>query len=120
MEIIGEKLRIIKDYPKGTLGIIGLAVSPVNSERIFAQIEAEDGGLFRSDDAGLTWTKMNDDRGMRQRAWYYTRIYADTKNEDIVYICNVDFFRSKTEEKTVTTIETPHGDHHDLWIDPEG
>ncbi len=114
-----EKITNHKGLPKGTLGIIGLAVSPVNSERIFAQIEAEDGGLFRSDDAGLTWTKMNDDRGMRQRAWYYTRIYADTKNEDIVYICNVDFFRSKDGGKTFTTIETPHGDHHDLWIDPE-
>ncbi|MBK9929984.1 MAG: glycosyl hydrolase [Saprospiraceae bacterium] len=114
-----EKLTNKPGLPKGTLGIIGLAVSPVNSERIFAQIEAENGGLFRSDDAGQTWTKMNDDRGMRQRAWYYTRIYADTENEDIVYICNVAFFRSKDGGKTFSTLRTPHGDHHDLWIDPD-
>lgn len=114
-----EKLTHKQGLPKGTLGIIGLAVSPVNSERIFAMIEAEDGGLFRSDDAGETWTKMNEDRGIRQRAWYYTRIYADTKNEDIVYVCNVAFFKSKDGGKSFVAVPTPHADHHDLWIDPD-
>ena len=114
-----EKISDHTGLPKGAWGIIGIAVSPVNSERVFAMIEAEDGGMFRSDNAGESWTKVNDDRGMRQRAWYYTRIYADTKNEDIVYVCNVNFFRSKDGGKTFSTIETPHSDHHDLWLDPD-
>lgn len=114
-----EKLSNKPGLPKGTWGIVGIAVSPVNSERVFAMIEALDGGLFRSDNAGETWVKVNEDRAMRQRAWYYTRIYADTKNEDILYVCNVSFFRTKDGGKTFTTIETPHGDHHDLWIDPD-
>ncbi len=104
--------------PKGTLGIIGVTVSPVNPERVWAIIEAEEGGVFRSDDGGKKWIKLNSDRSLRQRAWYYTRIYADTKNPDMVYVVNVEFHRSKDGGKTFTTIPTPHGDHHDLWIDP--
>src|SRR6266568_7164088 len=68
--------------PKSALGIIGIAVSPVNSDRVWALIEAEDGGVFRSDNAGKTWTRINEDRNLRQRAWYYTRIYAGTKSAD--------------------------------------
>ncbi|MBD1397019.1 glycosyl hydrolase [Pontibacter sp. JH31] len=105
--------------PKGTLGIIGVAVSPVNSERVYAMVEAEDGGLFRSDDSGLTWKKMNDDRSLRQRAWYYTRVFADPKDEDVVYVLNVSYHRSKDGGKTFTSANAPHGDHHDLWIAPE-
>ena len=86
--------------PKGTVGIIGIAVSPVDSNRIWAQIEAEDGGLFRSDDAGDTWTKINDERKLRQRAWYYTRVYAGTQNIDEVYVLNVRFWRSGDGGKT--------------------
>jgi photosystem II stability/assembly factor-like uncharacterized protein len=105
--------------PKGTLGIIGIAVSPVNSDRVWALIEAEDGGVFRSDNAGRTWTKINDDRNLRQRAWYYTRIYAHPKNIDEVYVVNVQLLKSSDGGKTfTTTLRTPHGDHHDLWIDP--
>ncbi|MDX5483325.1 MAG: glycosyl hydrolase [Hymenobacteraceae bacterium] len=105
--------------PKGTLGIIGVAVSPVKPERVYAMVEAEDGGLFRSDDSGLTWKKMNDDRSLRQRAWYYTRVYADPKDEDVVYVLNVSYHRSKDGGKTFTAANAPHGDHHDLWIAPE-
>ncbi len=105
--------------PKGTLGIIGITVSPVNSERLWAIIEAEDGGVFRSDNAGKTWVKINENRALRQRAWYYSRIYADTQNEDIVYVCNVGFWRSKDGGKNFERISTPHSDHHDLWIAPE-
>ncbi|MDX5420464.1 MAG: glycosyl hydrolase, partial [Hymenobacteraceae bacterium] len=105
--------------PKGTLGIIGVAVSPVNSGRVYAMVEAEDGGLFRSDDSGLTWKKMNDDRSLRQRAWYYTRVYADPKDEDVVYVLNVSYHRSKDGGKSFTSANAPHGDHHDLWIAPE-
>lgn len=105
--------------PKGTWGIVGIAVSPVNSNRVYAIIENENGGVYRSDDAGQTWRKMNDDRNLRQRAWYYTRIYADTKDIDMVYVLNVSYHRSKDGGRTFQTYNAPHGDHHDLWIDPE-
>jgi len=105
--------------PKDTLGIIGVTVSPANSERVWAIIENKGGGVFRSDNGGKTWTRINKERKLRQRAWYYTRIYADTKNPDIVYVLNVRFHRSKDGGKTFESIATPHGDHHDLWIAPE-
>ncbi|MDP4998072.1 MAG: glycosyl hydrolase [Saprospiraceae bacterium] len=105
--------------PKGVWGIVGVTVSPLNSDRIWAIIEAEDGGVFRSDDGGNTWQKTSADRELRQRAWYYSRIYADTENEDVVYVCNVSFWRSKDGGKNFERIRTPHGDHHDLWIAPE-
>ena len=104
--------------PKGTLGIIGVTVSPLNSDRVWAIIEAEEGGVFRSDDAGTTWKKTSANRSLRQRAWYYSRIYADTENEDRVYVLNVGFWRSNDGGKSFERIRTPHGDHHDLWIDP--
>jgi len=106
--------------PEGPLGISGVAVSSVNSKRIWAIIEAKDGGIFRSDNGGETWQKVNSDRKLRQRAWYYTRIYADTQDEEKVYVLNVGFYVSKDGGKTFDTqIQTPHGDHHDLWIAPE-
>ncbi len=104
--------------PKGVLGIIGVTVSPLNSDRIWTIIEAENGGVFRSDNAGKTWVKISADRNLRQRAWYYSRIYADTENEDRVYVLNVGFWRSNDGGKNFERISTPHGDHHDLWIDP--
>jgi photosystem II stability/assembly factor-like uncharacterized protein len=105
--------------PKGIWGIAGVSVSPVNSNRVYAIIENENGGVYRSDDAGKTWRKMNDDRNLRQRAWYYTRIYADTKDEDMVYVVNVSYHRSKDGGRTFQSFNAPHGDHHDLWIAPE-
>ncbi len=105
--------------PEGTLGISGVAISPVNPNRVFAIIEADEGGVFRSDDGGTSWRRINSDRSLRQRAWYYTRIYADVENEDVVYVLNVRFWRSKDGGRTYESISTPHGDHHDLWIDPE-
>jgi photosystem II stability/assembly factor-like uncharacterized protein len=107
-----------KGMPKGTVGIIGVAVSPVDSNRIWANMEADDGGVFRSDDAGQTWTKTSEDRNLRQRAWYYTRIYAHPKNLDEVWIVNVGLMRSGDGGKTFQSVATPHGDHHDLWFDP--
>ncbi|MFD2514355.1 glycosyl hydrolase [Pontibacter locisalis] len=104
--------------PKGTLGIIGVAVSPVKPERVYAMVEAEEGGLFRSDDSGLTWKRVNDDRNLRQRAWYYTRVYADPKDEDVVYVLNVAYHRSKDGGKTFESAYAQHSDNHDLWIDP--
>ncbi|NOS92286.1 MAG: glycosyl hydrolase [Cyclobacteriaceae bacterium] len=105
--------------PKGLWGISGVAVSPVNSNRVFAIIENDNGGVYRSDDAGLTWKKMNDDRNLRQRAWYYSKIYADTKDEDMVYVMNVSYHRSKDGGKTFQSFNAQHGDHHDFWIAPE-
>src|SRR5438309_1746181 len=107
-----------KGMPKGTLGIIGVSVSPTNSQNIYAIVEAKDGGVYRSRDGGDTWTKMSDHSDLRQRAWYYTRIYADPKDEDTAYIPNVRFHKSKDGGKTWSTISTPHGDNHDLWIAP--
>ncbi|MEM1096536.1 MAG: glycosyl hydrolase [Bacteroidota bacterium] len=105
--------------PGGTLGIIGVTVSPANPQRVWAIVEANDGGVFRSEDGGESWRKINDDRSLRQRAWYYTRIYADPQNPDGVYVMNVGFWKSKDGGRTYERISTPHGDHHDLWINPD-
>ena len=107
-----------KGMPKGTLGIIGVSVSPSNPQNVYAIVEAKDGGVFRSRDGGDTWTKTSDHSDLRQRAWYYTRIYADPKDEDTAYVPNVGFHKSKDGGKTWTTIRPPHGDNHDLWIAP--
>ena len=104
--------------PKGILGRIGVTVSPQNSDRVWAIVEAEDGGVFRSDTGGRTWTKVNDERKLRQRAWYYSRIFADPLKEDTVYVVNTGFYRSDDGGKTYTAIRTPHGDNHYLWIAP--
>ena len=108
-----------KGLPEGPLGIIGVTVSPVNSERVWAIMEAKEGGVFRSDDAGETWQKVNDSRALRQRAWYYSRIYADTQDEEVVYVMNVRYHKSTDGGRTFKAYNAPHGDHHDLWIAPE-
>lgn len=105
--------------PGGPWGIVGITVSPVDSNRVWALIEADTGGLYRSDDAGKTWEKINENRALRQRAWYYTRIYADTQNKDKLYVMNVSYGVSTDGGKTFELKNAPHGDHHDLWIDPE-
>jgi len=118
----GEHWENISDtngLPKGIWGISGVTVSPVNSDRVWALIEAKEGGIYRSEDAGKTWKKINDERKLRQRAWYYTRIYADTQDENKVYVANVQFHVSTDGGKSFESIRTPHGDHHDLWIAPE-
>ncbi len=106
-----------KGLPIDTLGIIGIALSGNNSDRIYALIESATGGLFKSDDAGETWTKQSDENKIRQRAWYFSKITADPKNENIIYVCNVAFYRSIDGGKSFTNVNTPHGDHHDFWID---
>jgi photosystem II stability/assembly factor-like uncharacterized protein len=105
--------------PKGVLGRIGVTVSPANPERVWALIEAQEGGIFRSDDGGKTWAKENGDNSIKQRAWYYSQVFADPKNENTVYAVNTALFRSTDGGKTFTTIRNQHGDNHDMWIAPE-
>ena len=103
--------------PKGLVGKIGVSVSPANSNRVFAIVEnATGGGLFRSEDGGNNWRRVSANRNLRQRAWYYSKVVADPVNEDVVYVLNVGFWKSKDGGVNFDRIGTPHGDHHDLWI----
>jgi photosystem II stability/assembly factor-like uncharacterized protein len=107
--------------PTGVLGKIGLAVSPANSERVWVLIETPDdskGGLFRSDDGAKTFTKISADRELRTRHWYYTHVFADPKDQETVYVNNVNFWKSTDGGKNFSSIRVPHGDNHDLWINP--
>jgi len=105
--------------PNGVIGNIGLAVSAAAPNRVWALIEADSGGVFRSDDAGATWHRTNDERKLRQRAWYFSRIFADPKDSNRVYVLNVHVFRSDDGgTKFDTAIATPSTDNHDLWIAP--
>lgn len=104
--------------PKGLLGKIGVAISPANSNRLFALIENAKGGLFLSNDAGETWRLVNDDKNLWQRPWYYMNLQADPKNVDGVIILNVNAFKSTDGGKTIRNIRVHHGDTHDVWINP--
>jgi photosystem II stability/assembly factor-like uncharacterized protein len=104
--------------PTGILGRIAVSVSGADSNRIYALIEAEKGGLYRSDDGGETWTRVNDDERYRQRAWYFSHVFADPKTADTVYVLNTGMFRSTDGGKNFDLLPAPHGDHHGLWIDP--
>ncbi len=105
--------------PKGVKGKIGVAVSPARPERVWALIEAEGGGFFRSDDGGAHWTKLNEERELLQRAWYYAHVIADPQNPEVVWVPNVNNWRSIDGGKSFTAYPTPHGDNHDIWIDPQ-
>jgi photosystem II stability/assembly factor-like uncharacterized protein len=107
--------------PKGVLGKIGVAVSPANSDRVWVLLEAQEetkGGLYRSDDGGNSFSRINDDRELRTRHWYYTHIFADPKNPDKVYVNNVNFWKSTDGGNHFSSIPVLHGDNHDLWINP--
>ncbi|MFY9464790.1 MAG: hypothetical protein WAP48_06855 [Sediminibacterium sp.] len=114
-----EELTRKPGMPTGLVGKIGVTVSPVDSKRVWAIIESDSGGVYRSDDAGQTWKYLNKDRKLRQRAFYYSRIYADPKDLNGVYVLNVGFFKSLDGGvKFDKAFRVPHGDNHDLWIDP--
>ena len=104
----------------GVVGKIGLAVSSANSSRVYSLFEHAEGGLFRSDDGGDTWELVNGERRIRQRAFYYTHVFADHHDEDVVYVQNTSLFRSIDGGATYEVINNgTHGDFHDLWIDPD-
>ncbi len=102
----------------GLMGKIGIALSPAAPHRVWAIVENDEGGVFRSDDAGATWKRINEERRLRQRAFYYTRIYADPQDPDVMYVLNTGFYRSTDGGETYQSIRVPHGDNHDLWIAP--
>ncbi len=105
--------------PEGDLGRIGVAVSPVDGRRVYASVEAKAGGLFVSDDGGDTWTRASDDERIRQRAWYFSHIWADPKARETIYLANTGLYRSTDGGKSLQLLPAKHGDHHGLWVDPD-
>jgi photosystem II stability/assembly factor-like uncharacterized protein len=104
--------------PRGVLGRIGVAVSPADGRRVYAVIEAEDGALFRSDDGGATWQRHSEEAGLRGRPWYYMHVFADPSDADTVWVADYALWKSIDGGKSFGEVATPHGDNHDLWIDP--
>ncbi len=111
--------KLTNGLPEGVKGKIGVSPSAAQRDLVYAIVEAEDGGVFRSTDGGDSWRRVNSDRDLRQRAWYYTHIYADPAEPGTVYVMNVRFHKSIDGGRTWTTIRVPHADNHDLWIDPQ-
>jgi photosystem II stability/assembly factor-like uncharacterized protein len=113
-------MRLTAGLPTSPLGKIGVTVSPVNPQRVWATVEADSkGGVYRSDDGGATWQLLNDDFNMTSRQYYYGHIFADPQDANTVYtFCAKYFYKSTDGGKTYTNVQTPHSDYHDLWIDP--
>jgi photosystem II stability/assembly factor-like uncharacterized protein len=107
--------------PSGPMGRIGLALSPTKPERVWAIIDADIGkkGVFRTDDGGATWERLNEDANLTQRPWYYHHIFAHPTDPETVYVLNVQMWKSIDGGKTYSRMRPPHGDNHDLWIDPK-
>ncbi len=116
----GHWTRLAGGLPAGPVGRIGVAVSPARPGRVFALVDAADGsGLYRSDDAGLTFRQTIADRQLTSRSWYYAHVFADTRDPDVVYVANTNLYRSADGGATFSPMAMPHGDNHDLWIDPQ-
>jgi photosystem II stability/assembly factor-like uncharacterized protein len=106
--------------PAGVVGKISVAISGADSNRVYALVENENGGLYSSDDAGATWKFVNGARSIRQRAFYYTHVFADPNNKDVIIALNTSAFRSTDGGKTFAQIgQGTHGDNHDFWFDPD-
>jgi photosystem II stability/assembly factor-like uncharacterized protein len=113
-----ENISSNKGLPSGILGKVGIDASPAQSGRVYAIVEHEDGGMYRSDDYGDTWEFVAPNKDIISRAWYYMHVHADPQDPDTVYVNNLRFWKSIDGGKTYEAIGTPHGDNHDLWIDP--
>lgn len=109
--------RLAQGLPR-LMGKVGVAVSPADPDRVYAIVEAEQGGLYRSDDAGRTWRRLSDDRLIQTRSWYYMKVIADPANADVVWVLNAPVLRSIDGGRTFQTVRATHGDNHSLWIDP--
>ena len=110
--------KLTEGLPNSVMGKIGVAVSRANPKLVYAIIESDEGGLYRSDDGGNSWRLINDERVLRTRSWYYMHIYADPSDENIVYVLNAPMMKSIDGGKTFSNIQVPHGDNHYLWINP--
>ena len=116
----GDNWKKLTEGLPDLMGKIGISVSRANNDRVYAIVEAkgDEGGLYRSDNAGNSWKLINSDRIIRARAWYYMHVKADPQDENTVYIMNAPFMKSTNGGESLTQIEVPHGDNHDLWINP--
>jgi photosystem II stability/assembly factor-like uncharacterized protein len=108
-----------KGLPKGVLGKIGVSVSGAQRDRVYAIVEAENGAVFRSDDGGEKWERLSEDRNLRQRAWYYHHVFADPRDPETVWVLSMETWKSNNGGQTFVEFPIPHGDNHDLWIDPK-
>ncbi len=111
--------KLTDGLPDSLMGRTGIAASPAKPGRVYALVESKRGGLYRSEDYGNSWTWVNDDHKIRERAWYYTWIYPDPQNPDRLYLPNVDMHVTSDGGRSFTEINVPHGDNHDWWIDPD-
>jgi photosystem II stability/assembly factor-like uncharacterized protein len=112
--------KLTEGLPEGIWGKVGVAIAPSSSDRVYALIEAEKGGLFRSNDGGKSWSLVNDHRGLRQRAWYYSTMAVDPVNPDVVWFPQVPLLKTVDGGKTIVRVRgLHHGDNHDAWIDPK-
>ncbi len=110
--------KLSEGLPTAVIGKIGVSVSRANPQLVFAIIESDEGGLYRSDDGGKKWTLINEERILRTRSWYYMHVFTDPGNEDVVYVLNAPFSKSIDGGNTFRQVPVPHGDNHDLWINP--
>ncbi|MCP4655197.1 MAG: glycosyl hydrolase [bacterium] len=114
----GESWEKLTEGLPELMGKVRVAVSPADPQRVWAMVEAEEGGLYRSEDGGQSWRLRNDEQVLRGRPWYYTHVFADPQNADVVWVLNAPAMKSIDGGKTFTRVNTPHGDNHDLWINP--